>query len=166
MPVRTMTATIASEMGEVASGSPHYHVLFFIGIILFLISLAVNLAATSIACAQAQTAGKAAVMMQKQLPSRKLSARRSPTAGLCRVALVAVLTVTPIVAVVIYILSLGLPAITWEFLTAMPSNGMRAGGFSQRSSALFTSPWAPRSSLCPSVLRRRFTCPNMPATPA
>jgi len=41
-PVRTMTATIAAEMGEVASGSPHYHVLFFIGMLLFVISLLVN----------------------------------------------------------------------------------------------------------------------------
>jgi phosphate transport system permease protein len=49
LPVRTMTATIASEMGEVATGSPHYHVLFFIGIILFIISLAVNIVASSIA---------------------------------------------------------------------------------------------------------------------
>lgn len=48
MPARTMTATIASEMGEVATGSPHYHVLFFIGIILFLISLVVNLVASSL----------------------------------------------------------------------------------------------------------------------
>lgn len=48
-PARTMTATIASEMGEVATGSPHYEVLFFIGIVLFVISLAVNLAASSIA---------------------------------------------------------------------------------------------------------------------
>jgi phosphate transport system permease protein len=47
-PVRTMTATIAAEMGEVASGSVHYHVLFFIGIVLFLISLAVNIAASSV----------------------------------------------------------------------------------------------------------------------
>jgi phosphate transport system permease protein len=47
-PVRTMTATIAAEMGEVASGSVHYHTLFFIGIVLFLISLAVNLSAASI----------------------------------------------------------------------------------------------------------------------
>ena len=47
-PVRTMTATIAAEMGEVASGSVHYHVLFFIGLILFLISLAVNVAASSV----------------------------------------------------------------------------------------------------------------------
>jgi len=49
LPVRTMTATIASEMGEVASGSPHYHVLFFIGIILFIVSLAVNVVASSLA---------------------------------------------------------------------------------------------------------------------
>jgi phosphate transport system permease protein len=47
-PVRTMTATIAAEMGEVANGSVHYHALFLIGIILFLISLAVNLTAASV----------------------------------------------------------------------------------------------------------------------
>ena len=47
-PVRTMTATIAAEMGEVANGSTHYHVLFFIGMVLFLISLGVNLAASSV----------------------------------------------------------------------------------------------------------------------
>jgi phosphate transport system permease protein len=46
-PVRTMTATIAAEMGEVAKGSTHYHVLFMIGIVLFLISLAVNMTASS-----------------------------------------------------------------------------------------------------------------------
>ncbi|RME75183.1 MAG: phosphate ABC transporter permease subunit PstC [Chloroflexi bacterium] len=41
-PVRTMTATIAAEMGEVAKGSLHYNTLFGIGIILFLITLAIN----------------------------------------------------------------------------------------------------------------------------
>jgi phosphate transport system permease protein len=45
LPVRTMTATIASEMGEVANGSSHYHVLFLIGIVLFLIALAINVGA-------------------------------------------------------------------------------------------------------------------------
>ncbi len=48
MPIRTMTATIASEMGEVASGSTHYHVLFFIGIVLFVMALIVNVTASSI----------------------------------------------------------------------------------------------------------------------
>lgn len=47
-PVRTMTATIASEMGEVASGSSHYHVLFFIGILLFLFSLIINITSSSL----------------------------------------------------------------------------------------------------------------------
>jgi phosphate transport system permease protein len=47
-PARTMTATIAAEMGEVATGSTHYHVLFFIGIVLFLISLAINVTASSV----------------------------------------------------------------------------------------------------------------------
>ncbi|GAB4399475.1 MAG: phosphate ABC transporter permease subunit PstC [Anaerolineales bacterium] len=47
-PIRTMTATIAAEMGEVANGSIHYHTLFLIGIILFLISLTVNVVASSV----------------------------------------------------------------------------------------------------------------------
>ncbi len=46
-PVRTMTATIAAEMGEVARGSTHYHMLFGIGIILFILTFLINLAAAS-----------------------------------------------------------------------------------------------------------------------
>ena len=42
-PVRTMTATIAAEMGEVARGSVHYHALFGIGIVLFLLTFLINL---------------------------------------------------------------------------------------------------------------------------
>ncbi|MCK4449529.1 MAG: phosphate ABC transporter permease subunit PstC [Anaerolineae bacterium] len=45
-PVRTMTATIAAEMGEVAQGSTHYHILFAIGLVLFVITFIVNLAAS------------------------------------------------------------------------------------------------------------------------
>ena len=41
-PVRTMTATIAAEMGEVAKGSLHYNTLFAIGIVLFLITFTIN----------------------------------------------------------------------------------------------------------------------------
>jgi phosphate transport system permease protein len=55
-PVRTMTATIASEMGEVATGSAHYEVLFLIGIILFLISLVVNILASSVSTRQRKRA--------------------------------------------------------------------------------------------------------------
>jgi len=38
------------------------------------------------------------------------------------------MTVIPILAVVFYIIKEGAPAISWEFLTAMPRDGMRAGG--------------------------------------
>jgi phosphate transport system permease protein len=55
-PARTMTATIAAEMGEVANGSVHYHVLFLIGILLFLISLVVNLIASSLVFRQRKRA--------------------------------------------------------------------------------------------------------------
>ena len=44
-PVRTLTATIASEMGEAAQGSSHYYSLFAIGLVLFAITFAINLAA-------------------------------------------------------------------------------------------------------------------------
>jgi len=43
--VRTMTATIAAEMGEVPFGSAHYSALFWIGIILLFVTFALNTAA-------------------------------------------------------------------------------------------------------------------------
>ena len=46
LPARTMTATIAAEMGEVAQGSTHYHVLFGVGILLFLLTFLVNAVAS------------------------------------------------------------------------------------------------------------------------
>lgn len=43
-PVRTMTATIAAEMGETVFGDPHYRVLFILGIVLFVITCGINVA--------------------------------------------------------------------------------------------------------------------------
>lgn len=43
--VRTLTATIAAELGESPVGSDHYRVLFIIGILLFSITFVVNLTA-------------------------------------------------------------------------------------------------------------------------
>jgi len=45
VPVRTLTATIAAEMGEAVVGSEHYFALFAIGIVLFVISFAINVTA-------------------------------------------------------------------------------------------------------------------------
>lgn len=57
-PIRTMTATIAAEMGEVAYGSAHYHVLFFVGIVLFTISLIVNVIAHAVVFRQSKRSEK------------------------------------------------------------------------------------------------------------
>jgi phosphate transport system permease protein len=43
--VRTMTATIALEMGEVPQGSTHFHALFAVGAVLFIITFLINLIA-------------------------------------------------------------------------------------------------------------------------
>jgi phosphate transport system permease protein len=44
-PIRTLTATIASELGEAVSGGTHYRVLFLLGTLLMLISLVINVTA-------------------------------------------------------------------------------------------------------------------------
>jgi len=42
-PARSLSATIAAELGEVVVGSAHYHVLFLIGICLFMFTFVLNL---------------------------------------------------------------------------------------------------------------------------
>jgi phosphate transport system permease protein len=42
VPVRTLSATIAAELGEVVYRGEHYRVLFLIGTILFLITSVLN----------------------------------------------------------------------------------------------------------------------------
>lgn len=48
-PVRPMPASIAAEMGETPYGSDHYHALFAIGIVLFVMTLLFNIVADHIA---------------------------------------------------------------------------------------------------------------------
>jgi len=48
--------------------------------------------------------------------------------GFSILTLMMVLTVIPIIVTVIYIVYQGAPAISWEFITEMPSDGMRSGG--------------------------------------
>ena len=48
--------------------------------------------------------------------------------GFSLLTLLAVFTVVPILGVIVYILVQGGPAISWEFLTAVPRSGMREGG--------------------------------------
>jgi phosphate transport system permease protein len=43
--VRTLTATIAAELGEASEHSEHYRVLFLVGIVLFTLTFIVNVTA-------------------------------------------------------------------------------------------------------------------------
>jgi phosphate transport system permease protein len=57
-------------------------------------------------------------------PSRNLQ----QSIGFGALSLIAAATVIPIVGLISYILWMGLPAVSWEFLAAFPRDGMRAGG--------------------------------------
>jgi phosphate transport system permease protein len=48
--------------------------------------------------------------------------------GFGALTLMTIATIVPIIAVVVYIISKGSPAISWEFLSGFPHDGMRAGG--------------------------------------
>ncbi len=56
-PVRTMTATIAIEMGEIVRGGLHYRALFAIGLFLFIITFTVNLIADWVIQRQKRVSG-------------------------------------------------------------------------------------------------------------
>ena len=60
--------------------------------------------------------------------ARFINRHLSQRVGFTMITLMAIATVIPIVAVVIYIFIQGLPAISLEFLTAFPRDGMRNGG--------------------------------------
>jgi len=57
-----------------------------------------------------------------------ISRRLAQSLGFSLLTLVSLLTVAPIIAVIAYIVYQGAPAISWEFITGFPSDGMRAGG--------------------------------------
>jgi phosphate transport system permease protein len=48
--------------------------------------------------------------------------------GYMLLTILALLTVTPIVLVLVFIVKEGMPAISWEFLSGFPFDGMRSGG--------------------------------------
>ena len=60
--------------------------------------------------------------------SHFLKVKRTQKAGFSFLAFVAILTVIPIILIIGYIVVQGTPALSIEFLTDFPSNGMRDGG--------------------------------------
>jgi phosphate transport system permease protein len=57
-----------------------------------------------------------------------IAAHRREWIGINLLRLITLVTVLPVVGVILYILVRGMPAISLEFLTQMPREGMRAGG--------------------------------------
>ena len=57
-----------------------------------------------------------------------LTSRRKQQLGFILLGLATFVVVLPILILIVFVTAAGLPAISWEFLSAMPSNGMRAGG--------------------------------------
>ena len=70
-PVRTLTATLGIEMGEVAIGSTHYHALFGVAVVLLVITLVINLLATVIL----------ARIKEKHMGAKASSAKEADTRG-------------------------------------------------------------------------------------
>ncbi len=48
--------------------------------------------------------------------------------GFSLLTLMSFITVLPILLIIAFVITQGAPAISWEFITAMPFNGMRSGG--------------------------------------
>ena len=64
------------------------------------------------------------------MKSKTSAERRNLTQqiGFLFLRVVAIIAVLPIIAILIYIVYKGAPAISWEFITGFPSDGMRSGG--------------------------------------
>ncbi len=54
--------------------------------------------------------------------------RRTEFFGINLLRLVTLITVLPVIGVIVFIMVRGAPAVSWEFLSQMPRDGMRAGG--------------------------------------
>lgn len=139
-PVRPLTATIAAEMAETPVGSSHYHALFAIGAVLFLLCLAFNLAARAISRQKAPSSGRTARLPRFLRPRRNKGKAALYRPELIKLRLVKeslsffllrgaasvnVLALTAMIALLVY---RGVPAISWEFLTGFPQKMMTEGG--------------------------------------
>ncbi len=64
----------------------------------------------------------------KNWSTSRLTPRHIEKAGFSLLGLVAVVTVLPIIGLIVFILWRGMPAMSWEFISDFPRDGMRAGG--------------------------------------
>lgn len=61
-------------------------------------------------------------------PNFAQQTKRQAVVGVNLLRLITLITALPVIGIILYIIVRGAPAISWEFLTAMPRDGMRAGG--------------------------------------
>jgi len=64
----------------------------------------------------------------KRAPKRNIDRQLVQKIGFNGIRLITLITILPILGIVVYIAIQGTPAISWEFLSAMPRDGMREGG--------------------------------------
>lgn len=57
-----------------------------------------------------------------------MSRQKTQRLAVIGITAVAVLVFVPVIAIIVYLVVSGIGAINWEFLTAMPRNGMKEGG--------------------------------------
>ena len=62
------------------------------------------------------------------IPNNTAAQRRGQAIGYTVLVIISIITVLPILGLFVYIIVQGYQAISWEFLTAFPKNGMRDGG--------------------------------------
>lgn len=61
-------------------------------------------------------------------PNFSKVSRRKAFLGVNLLRLITFITALPVIGIIVYIIVRGAPALSWEFLTAMPRDGMRSGG--------------------------------------
>ncbi|MBU6998670.1 MAG: phosphate ABC transporter permease PstA [Theionarchaea archaeon] len=176
-PIRTITGTLGIEMGEVAVGSSHYHALFALAVILFVIVLLVNSSALGVLMKLNEKFNPTEKKSRGWIPRAAASllrrafwgaivvvilyfaycrsgVRGSLEAGLVlaffsvfviilahhpfprheQTAFFAAISGSAVVVLILlgvilyYIVSKGIPAISWEFLTQPPRDLGRGGG--------------------------------------
>ena len=62
------------------------------------------------------------------MKARNITPKQTQRFGFAFLTLMSIITVLPIIALMVYIIIQGLPAFSWEFISTMPTDGMRAGG--------------------------------------
>jgi phosphate transport system permease protein len=171
-PIKTLTATLGIEMGEVATGSNHYNALFGLALILLIITLIVNIIATVIlgrlkekqksgskrqpmisftfrrkikqffylligilivaiflmAIGIIPTIGILGILTLIYYILKKISTRIKQRIAFSVISLTIIIVIIFLGIILAYIVTNGVGALSWEFITTGPSNLGRSGG--------------------------------------